>query len=77
MFEVSRENIGKRLKEFRKSMGLTITKLTNELPVSQGAWSELETGKARPSFITLYRLYKLMKRKKIQGKFIELIFGKK
>lgn len=55
--EGSKNDIGKRLKLFRKSRFMTLAKFAKVVFVSQGSLSELENGKSLPSATTLKNLY--------------------
>lgn len=49
-------NLGKRLKELRKSYGLTQEKLADALNISRVNYTRYETDKARPDYETLILL---------------------
>ncbi len=49
-------NLGKRLKELRKSYGLTQEKLADALGISRVNYTRYETDKARPDYETLILL---------------------
>lgn len=49
-------NLGKRLKELRKSYGLTQEKLADALSISRVNYTRYETEKARPDYETLILL---------------------
>ena len=49
-------NLGKRLKELRKSYGLTQGKLADALSISRVNYTRYETDKARPDYETLILL---------------------
>lgn len=49
-------NLGKRLKELRKSYGLTQEKLADALSISRVNYTRYETDKARPDYETLILL---------------------
>ncbi len=49
-------NLGKRLKELRKSYGLTQEKLADALDISRVNYTRYETDKARPDYETLILL---------------------
>lgn len=53
----SDNEIGQRLRYFRKSRYKTMKALGEDISVSQGALSELENGKSLPSANTLRNLY--------------------
>jgi len=48
--------IGERLRKFRGIIGMTSSEMAALLDISQGSYSELETGKNLPSATTLIRL---------------------
>lgn len=49
-------NLGKRLKELRKSYGLTQENLADALDISRVNYTRYETDKARPDYETLILL---------------------
>ncbi len=49
-------NLGKKLKELRKSYGLTQEKLADALGISRVNYTRYETDKARPDYETLILL---------------------
>lgn len=49
-------NLGKKLKELRKSYGLTQEKLAEALDISRVNYTRYETDKVRPDYETLVRL---------------------
>ena len=57
--KTTKEDIGKRLKEFRKSLNLTQTAFTNKCAVSQTIYSHYETGKNLISTTTIYSICKI------------------
>ena len=56
--------MGQRLKVWRRGMDLTMTELREVIPVSQGSWSDIETGKSLPSAETIILIYKFLKKQK-------------
>ena len=48
--------LGKRLRTYRKSMGLNVVAFANKIKISQGTLSELENGISAPSAQTLANL---------------------
>ena len=49
--------IGKRLRSYRKSMGLNVINFAYKIKITQGTLSELENGISAPSARTLANLY--------------------
>lgn len=51
-------NIGERIKHIRKINNMTQIEFSNVVGVAQGTLSEIEGGKARPSFDMIYEIKK-------------------
>lgn len=54
------ENYGTRLKEARKSKGLTQAQAAEIIGLPQQAWQRLETGKTDPRMSTIYTICKAL-----------------
>ena len=57
-----RRTVGSRIRELRKSMGLTTTTLAGQAGISQSQLSKLENGKAAISILTLTKLSRIFDR---------------
>jgi transcriptional regulator with XRE-family HTH domain len=54
--EFPKELIGKRVRQFRKEIGLTVEELAKRAGVSQSMISQIERGQTNPSLDTLWKL---------------------
>ncbi|MCC8991463.1 MAG: helix-turn-helix domain-containing protein [Streptococcus sp.] len=50
---------GRRLVEFRKSLGMTATALGNKCGVFVGAWSQFESGRTEPHLQTFLKMKRM------------------
>ena len=57
-YKINKEYVGNRLKEVRKKLNLTQSKIAQECMISQTTYSNYEKGYYLVSTITLYTIYK-------------------
>jgi len=60
MFKVERTRFGKKLKFLRESKGLTQEQLSEKLGMTQEFIARIETAKSNPSFITIFKIAKVL-----------------
>ncbi|NIM80259.1 MAG: helix-turn-helix domain-containing protein [Candidatus Aminicenantes bacterium] len=78
-FSIDMEETGKRLKEFRTSLHITIAELSQETGLSLGMISETESGKNKPSpnlMLALHELYGLNINWLLTGEGPMVVWGK-
>jgi transcriptional regulator with XRE-family HTH domain len=50
------QGLGSRIKEIRKSKGLSLTQLSHDCNMEKASLSRIESGKVNISYLTLYRI---------------------